>query len=158
MPQVADILGEKSAPVKHYSCGGSIESGVLSISHRPRLEAWARDFKSARVWITFEIGTKRSNEFNRYYFGACRYVAERLAEMGCEGWEADDVHECSKRHCNSLKLMLVKSQTGEMIDELVPKSTRNMSLAQFAEYKEKFIRYWAEQGIAIPDEYWSNHD
>lgn len=100
--------------------------------------------------IEVELGRKRSLEFNRYWWGAMNYVAERL-----EGWTPFEVHEHTKAQVNFKMHWLVNHKTGEMQEVRVVLPTHDLTTTRFLELKEAAMQYWAEQGISIPDEYWT---
>jgi len=96
---------------------------------------------------------RRSISHNAYYWGACGYVAKKLSQMGCEGWTSEDIHELSKAEINSVVKLCV-GEGGEIIEKKLGGATREMTPEEFAEYAERFKRYWAQHHVSIPDEYW----
>lgn len=126
---------------------GHIESGRLVIHRRTRFDEEISKLEGD-CRIEVEVGTKRSLEFNAYWWGMCAFVAREL------GWEPERVHEHTKAECNYKIEWLTNKTTGETKEVKVALPTHNLTTTRMLELKEAAMQYWAEQGIVIPDEYW----
>lgn len=87
----------------------------------------------------------RSAEQNAFLWVLNTIVANDL------GWEPEEVHDFTKSKIHLKHKSRVDLKTGEIIDESFPGDTHDLPKDAFSEYIEKFVRYWAEEGIILPD-------
>lgn len=132
---------------------GEVVEGKLTLKNEGEFKRMLRYLKGEVEVIVQKPKNKRDAKFNAYYWGACGYVAKKLAAKGCEGWTNEDVHQYSKENCNPVVRIMVDGN-GEMREHKLPGGTREMTTSEFGEYVERFKQFWAEQDIYIPDEYW----
>lgn len=157
--RVRDMIGQPreesptSRGVKRVTANGHILDGTLFIHHEN--EFWNRvaALKDGECLIRIDLGTRRQIRFNNYHFGACQYVADKLDEVGCGGWTAEDVHYHTVGEINAVPRMFI-GVGGEIITKQVAQNTRDMTTGEFMIFRDKFNQYWAEKGIAVKDEYW----
>jgi hypothetical protein len=120
-------------PIPLWS-GGVTTTGKLRLDDRPGLDAWLNTLAGQRVELTIRPArTERSLQANKYYWGV---IVPLLGEY-C-GYDKDDMHA-------ALKLKFLTGPDGK------PKSTSNLSKAQFAEFVTQCQQFGAELGVVIPD-------
>lgn len=129
---------------------GSIKNGQLGISNLRRFKQDLKSFPDCDIVLIVKKKGKRSNQFNRYYFGVV--LTEILHELTNRGYQiesTEDLHLMMKLKFVSDKA--VDMNTGEVYLE-VPKMTSVMNNIEFGEYVEK-VKMWASQslGIYIPE-------
>lgn len=137
--------------MKELHITGSVEDGVLKISHRKDFDAAVRGLDyCGPFWGTLTFGATRRLRQNAYYWKMNTFIAKELEKNQWGGWTSDDVHEHNKLYCNSKTVTMV-TKHGEIVDEDIPQTTTRLTVGRFAEYIEKCKVHWATQGIFVPD-------
>ena len=125
---------------------GTVKNGVLTIVNRQRFQQELTEMKDCDVSITIKKKGKRSNQFNRFYFGVL--LKEIMIELTARGYQiesVEDLHLMMKLKFNCEKV--VDYDSGELIMEL-PKPTRTMNHEEYSEFVEK-VRMWAASVLGI---------
>jgi len=120
--------------------------GRLLPNNKERLVEWLRTLrgKAVEIIIRERIKLRSSNE-NRYYWGV---VVPLIQE-----WTGYETKEATHKEIGRKfwgKLVHVKDLDGKVREEIVPKSTTEMSTIEF-EKKMQEVRDWADSnGVHIP--------
>jgi hypothetical protein len=120
-----------------------VEDGRLMVHNRGRFLDACLDFKG-RFIIVAEKDT-RSRSQNALLWLYNDIVANEL------GWTKEQVHEFTKSKIHLTHVSRIDKRTGEIIDESFPGSTHDLAKDDMALYIERYQRYWAEEGIVLPD-------
>lgn len=140
----------ESASPKELHWYGTVEGTQFKPAHlRDFLEA-LRNFNGMKVHFLMETTDRRSEQHSRYYFGMLRALSMET------GYDVEELHELSKRECNTQIGHVLNKNTGEIREKIFGGSTRRMKAGDFAQYIENVKRYWAEQGYVLADEYWED--
>jgi len=93
------------------------------------------------VWLGYK-GEKRSQQFNRFYFGV---IVKRLADL--TGATHDQVHQDLKIHVLGLENR--ETIKGHVVQ--VPKQTRHMTTEQFQSFVDEAESLATEMGVDLTD-------
>ena len=115
------------------------ENCGLEMGNLPRWRDFLRGLKIGKpVWITVETEeNKRTIQQNRYYWLYLEVIADETGDV------ADDLHEFFRR-----KLLPPKWITAQGEETKIPRSTTDLSKAEFTEYLDKIC---AKTNIPLPD-------
>lgn len=137
---------------------GRVREGRLLPDNRGLLQSHVRSFEGQEVQLTISRRTKtRSNTQNAYYWGVVvAMVRDGLQDLWGDHLSLEEAHHLLKFKCNFTER--VNEQTGEVLP--VPKTTTELSTAEFEEYTERcrrFAQEWLQVIIPLPNEQVSFH-
>ena len=127
-------------------------NGALIIHNRSMFDSAVGSMaRENDVKVTIEVKkarVQRSLMQNAYYFGVVvTMVQERLRDLGHDITK-EDTHDLLRGRL--LFTELIDEKTGEVVK--IPKSTKNLTKAEFMDYLEDIKRFGAEVlDIVIPD-------
>lgn len=106
----------------------------------------AARFAGKRVEVRVKtLSPKRSLAANNYYWGC---IVSALSDY--TGYSKDEVHDLLKSRYASEPNYIVNEKTGEMIETNVPRQTRHMTKAEFAQFVDLSEQLCVELGIMLP--------
>lgn len=120
-----------------------MEGGTLKIHHERRFVDGCAGFKGTfRLWAEKDTRSLAQNALLWLYNSI---VANEL------GWTKEEVHEFCKSKLNLVHRSRIDRVTGEIIDESFPGDTHTMPKDAMAEYIDRYVQFWSEQSIVLPD-------
>lgn len=132
---------------------GRVRNGRLIPDNRGLLSSHLRSYEGMEVQLALsKRRRRRSNDQNAYYWGAVVAMArEGINEAWGEHVSLEETHHILKFQCNYAER--VNEATGEIIR--IPKTTTELSTAEFEEYLERcrrFAQEWLQVSIPLPNE------
>lgn len=132
---------------------GRVRNGRLIPDNRGLLSSHVKSFEGMDVQLTISKRRKRrSNDQNAYYWGVVvAMTREGINEAWGEHLSLEEAHHILKFQCNYAEH--VNEATGEIIK--IPKTTTELSTAEFEEYLERcrrFVQQWFGVIIPLPNE------
>ncbi len=132
---------------------GRVRGGRFVPDNRGLLASHIKSFEGMDVQFTISKRRKRrSGDQNAYYWGVVvNMVRDGMQEVWGEHVSLEESHHILKFQCNYEER--VNEATGEIIK--IPKTTTELSTAEFEEYLERcrrFAQEWLQVIIPLPNE------
>ena len=118
---------------------GIVVGGKLTLDSKERFSEGLSQFNGVRVLVEVRRET-RNRKQNALLWVLNTAVGKEL------GWDAEDVHSHSKDNLLRVSKMKPDRETGELIEVTFTGNTHSLAVDAFADYMDRYIRFWSEQG------------
>ena len=131
---------------------GTVKNGNIMIKNESFFSDLISQFEDKDIIISLkEEQKRRSDKQNDWYWGvAIPTIIADIQNMSGEIYTKQDIHDWNLSKAIGLKTE-VKEMFGETIIVYKQKRTSRMSTTEFNTFKETIQKYWAENGVDIPD-------